>query len=348
MEAPEDDGPGPAGPGEDSIAMYVPELDAAALETLVAAAVAAPSLHAARPWRLRLEPDSRALEVRSARGLPPSPADPAARSLHLSAGAAVFNLRVAAAHLGWEAVVRPLPAPDDPGLLAVVTLRAAGAGRSRDRDLYAAVARCPVSRLPFTARPVPASVVAELCAGARAEGTRLYVPDPAATRRVLGLTAEGEQRSFGGWGHRADTGRSREHRAWVTPPGACPYGTPPIAPEPLDLTRKAPVGDFLGSGRTARIRALPLEPHVRVALLLTDGDGPEDWLRAGQAVERVLLVAAARGVRTAVLQQALDWPDLRRELPGGGFGRPQCLIRFGYGPDDEPVPRATAGAVTRM
>ncbi|MER5781646.1 hypothetical protein ABT104_07965 [Streptomyces mobaraensis] len=334
--------------------MYVPELDAAALETLVAAAVAAPYLHAARPWRLRLETTSRALEVRSARGLPPSPADPAARALHLSAGAAVFNLRVAAAHLGWEAAVRPLPAPDDPGLLAVVTLRAAGAGCPRDRDLYAAVTRCPVSRLPFTARPVPASVVAELCAGARAEGARLYVPDPVTTRRVLGLTAEGEQRrfgeqrSFGGCRHQADPGRSRDHRTWVTPPGVCPYGLPPTAPEPLDLTRKVPVDEFLGSGRAARIRALPLEPHVRVALLLTDGDRPEDWLRAGQAVERVLLLAAARGVRTAVLQQALDWPDLRRELPGGGPGLPQCLIRFGYGPDDESARPAAAGAVTEV
>ncbi|BBJ39031.1 hypothetical protein SSPO_017490 [Streptomyces antimycoticus] len=41
-------------------------LDAAILEKLISAAVAAPSMHNTQPWRYRLNPDTVTLEVRAA------------------------------------------------------------------------------------------------------------------------------------------------------------------------------------------------------------------------------------------------------------------------------------------
>ena len=97
-------------------------LDAATLEKLISAAVAAPSIHNTQPWRYRLDPDTTTLEVQAVveRNLPY--ADPMGRALHLSVGAALFNLRVAVAHFGWEPVVRLLPHPADPCILAAVRL----------------------------------------------------------------------------------------------------------------------------------------------------------------------------------------------------------------------------------
>lgn len=56
--------------------MPTPALDAAALEKLVSAAVAAPSIHNTQPWHFRLEPDTSLLEVRAARERAVPAADP--------------------------------------------------------------------------------------------------------------------------------------------------------------------------------------------------------------------------------------------------------------------------------
>jgi hypothetical protein len=102
-------------------------LDVPTLETLIAASVAAPSIHNTQPWRFRLDPDTVTLEIRAVaeRGLRHT--DPTGRALHISVGCALFNLRVAVTHGGWEPVTRRLPRPDEPDLLA--TVRLAGTAR---------------------------------------------------------------------------------------------------------------------------------------------------------------------------------------------------------------------------
>ncbi|MBT2430227.1 hypothetical protein J7F02_32715 [Streptomyces sp. ISL-112] len=102
------------------------EIDATAVRTLLAAAVAAPSIHNTQPWRFGLDADNGSVEVRAAVGRRLPMTVPDLRARHLSVGATVFNLRVAAAHLGWVPVVRLLPAEDDPELLAIVHLAGAG------------------------------------------------------------------------------------------------------------------------------------------------------------------------------------------------------------------------------
>lgn len=94
-------------------------LDAVTVESLLAAAVAAPSIHNTQPWRFRLDPGNQALEVHSAppeRTLPLT--DPTHRAQYLSVGAAVLNLRLAAVHLGRRPEVKLLPDAHNPGLLA--------------------------------------------------------------------------------------------------------------------------------------------------------------------------------------------------------------------------------------
>jgi hypothetical protein len=322
--------------------MQTREVDAAAVQALLAAAVAAPSIHNTQPWRFRLHPDSRSIEVRvdQERALPRT--DPERRAQYLSVGAAVFNLRVAAAHLGWNPVVRLLQAADEPDVLATVQLTVGDVadGQPFPAGLYEAIERRHTSRMPFTGRPVPEPIVTEMISSARAEGAHLDVPDIMGTRRLLRLTEAAEARNAG------HPGRTAETRACVTAPGAdTSYGIPITALGPRDASGRMPVRDFTGELSAPRLPALRFERHAQVALLWTARDRQEDWLRAGQALQRVLLTATRRGVRTSMLHQAMEWPDLRAAMSGPSQRRccPQLLIRFGYGPDGGRTPRASAG-----
>ncbi|NGO71984.1 Acg family FMN-binding oxidoreductase [Streptomyces boncukensis] len=322
--------------------MTVPDLSlltAEDLEVLLAAATAAPSIHNTQPWRFHADPVTRSIEVHRApqRALPLT--DPACRAQYLSVGAAVFNLRLAADRLGRRPVVRLLPRPDQPALLAGVRLIERPYPRERwGPALYQAIARRHSSRMPFTGRPVPGPVVAELTRAARVEGAWLRVPAFAGIQRVLRLTAAGESRNV------ADSGRAAESRTWVTPPGAGAYGIPVTALGPRDLAGRIPLRDFAAARRTRRAPALRFERHTQLAVLCTAHDRRVDWLRAGQALQHALLVATAHGVRTSMLHQAMEWPDLRHALRGTQQRRccPQLLIRFGYGPEGGWTPRAPA------
>ncbi|MEU6347370.1 hypothetical protein ABZ883_41305 [Streptomyces sp. NPDC046977] len=280
--------------------MRTDTLDGTTLEKLISAAVAAPACHSRRPWRYRLDPDTATLHVRGvgAEDRPPGAAgEDARRAVHVSVGAALFNLRVAVSHFGWEPQVRLLPSPDDPGLYATVRLTAPARAPETSRDdLYGALwwrrdgtPSCPVHR-------PPGAVVLGLVDAAHTEGAALSLPHAAETRRLLRLTEDA---------HRRDPADAVAVR-WP------PAGEPPSA-----------LGPAPGDGR------FPL-----VAVLTTPLDDPADWLRAGQALEHVLLAATARRVRAALLYQALDYPDLRRALRSAesGPGHVQMLVRLGYGP----------------
>lgn len=68
---------------------------------------------------------------------------------------------------------------------------------------------------------------------------------------------------------------------------------------------------FAGRRATPGRESATFEHMPQLALLGTSGDRPEDWLRAGQAMERVLLEATLHGLATSLTSHALEWKDLR-------------------------------------
>ncbi|KUO17713.1 Acg family FMN-binding oxidoreductase [Streptomyces dysideae] len=313
--------------------------DGPTLENLVSASVAAPSIHNTQPWRFRFTPDTATLEIRAAadRGLRHT--DPSGRALHVSVGCALLNLRIAVAHFGWEPVTRLLPRPGEPYLLA--TVRLGGPARSSAVPrLYEALWHRRSSRLPFSDRPLPAAVLAELAEAAHSEGALLGRPGPAATDRLLRVTREAEHRTT------ADPDRAAESRRWVQEPDHTGLGVPPAAVGPQDYRGHVPMRDFGAHRHPAGLSARAFETRPSVAVLSTAHDRRTDWLRAGQALQRVLLVATAHGVRASLLHQALEWPDLRDRLANAPDddrrSHAQMVFRLGYGPEGAPSPRRTA------
>ena len=297
---------------------------------LVAAATKAPSMHNTQPWRFRSDRRSETIELYAdpARMLPAG--DPDGRALHIACGAALLNLRLAAAVAGRQPVVRLIPDPAQPLLLATVRLAGPGQPDQQEIELHATIAARRTNRSPFSRRPVPPGVLAELAEAAQIEGAVLHFPDRQETGRLLRLAQDAERTLL------ADPAYVAELARWAG--GARDLdGLPDEVLGPRDPGSATPVRDF-APARPAPAGYAWFEERSQLAVLSTSGGGRPDWLRAGQALERVLLTATLRGVAADPLTQPLETADawLVRD-PQAGIEYPQMILRLGYG---LPVARA--------
>ncbi|GII61040.1 nitroreductase [Sphaerisporangium krabiense] len=294
---------------------------------LLCAAGQAPSVHNTQPWRFRVAREG-AVELLAdpARRLVRS--DPRGRSLHVSCGAALFNLRLAVRVAGYQTFTRPLPAEGGSRLLAVVRPGPAAAPTPAELELYAGIGRRRTNREPYEDRPLPPAVVADLRVAASREGAALVPLGGYAATELLDLVAAAEDELA------ADHAYQAELRTWTTRESHHD-GMPARVLGPRPAGDLPPTRDFGAHAAGSRAR---FEPRPRLMVLTTRGDRPADWLRAGQALQRVLLVACAHGVSVSFLNQPLDLRDMRlRGDPGHRRGHAQMILRLGYGP---AVPRA--------
>ncbi|MFJ5830628.1 Acg family FMN-binding oxidoreductase [Streptomyces sp. NPDC093089] len=315
--------------------------DAALVTSLVEDSVTAPSLQNAQPWRFLHRVNGETIEVYGdpARTLPE--ADPQHRALHLGCGAAVLNMRVGAAWRGWGTSVRHLPDPDSPLFLAEVTLHKATDPVMDDAlaVLQPVLRRRRTSRFPYTDERVPQAVLDALRSAALLEGSRLLTPGPWHTDTVLDLVHDSELFEA------MDTGLRAELASWVHTgagrPGSVPEGIPPYAIGPRKHGTSAPVREFDAPRRVTGRESARFEERPQILLLGTEDDRPADWLRAGQAMQRVLLQAALDGLATSVISQPLEWPELRAVTrdPRSTVGYVHMIIRIGYGPAGQATPR---------
>ncbi|MEU6541295.1 nitroreductase family protein [Streptomyces sp. NPDC047000] len=319
--------------------MQAQPLDTTTVTGLVAAATAAPSLHNAQPWRFRYRTATAVFELRPdlSRAMPRT--DPDHRGLHLGCGAAVFNLRVAAAHAGLHTDTRILPAPTDPMLLATVTVTGSGAADAGLARLQPAVARRHTSRHPFEDRPVPGGLAHELAGAARQEGAQLDFPDLWHVEALLDHIHDVEGRDS------LDPERYEDVRHWTRvgeQNTAAVDGVPDYAFGPRRTGGRAPVRDFAdGRHDLAGRPGAVFETAPNLALLGTRQDHPADWLRAGQAMERILLLATLRGLATSLTSHSLERHDLRELArdPESSMGYVQMVLRLGYGLPGTASPR---------
>jgi nitroreductase len=290
-----------------------------AAELLVEAATAAPSLHNSQPWRFIARLADRVIEIYADPARTLRRGDPRGRAVHIACGSALFDVRLAAAQAGWEPVARLLPCPRDPLLLASVRLAGPYRLRPAERDLYAAIRR-PASRRPLRGRPLPRGLISALREAAALEGASLRQPGQADALRILRRSAAADPDLGADPGYLAEltasTGGRRAGGKRAT--GKVPRNGPP------------PPG---GPG-----------PDPPLAVISTAADDRASWLRAGQAAQRVLLLAAHHGLPAALLSPVLEPPvpppDGDPVLRGE---HPAVILRFGCGwPAPAPGRRAVA------
>jgi nitroreductase len=286
------------------------------------AAIAAPSIHNSQPWLFR--PHDGVIDVIVDRRRWLAATDPDGREMYVSVGAAVLNLRIAMLAGGHSALVRLLPDPAQPDLAAMVRTGPAVPATPQVQALAEAIPRRQTNRRPFGSTPIPRPLLDLLAAAARADGGTLVMVDPATTAAVLSVARTAEHR------RRSDPRYRRELAEWTSPHGERSDGVPAAAFGPRPELAALPLRDFDLAHTTDR-RVARFEAQPTIAVLYTAGDTTRDWLRAGQALERVLLTATAHGLATTPLTQAIEVPELRELLNAPAeSGMVQSIVRFGY------------------
>jgi len=306
---------------------------------LVAAAARAPSVHNTQPWRFRAGPDAVELWTDPRRKLR---ADPSGREMLISCGAALFGLRLAIRSLGYLPVTQLLPDPARLRLMARVRAGPATPPNGLERQMLDAVPHRHTHRGPFTPGPLPHGLLAGLQHDALAEGATLaLITGGLAYDRLERITAAAARRGNLNPRARADIRRWTRTAADMARDGipatalAASTGRPP---------GRLPQRDFdLGRG----ITRLPSggAPPSATAVLVTPGDRRADWLRAGQALYRLLLHAASQQVFASLHTQPLE-DAVTRDLISSQLalpGRPQMLLQLGLATTESPTARRPPG-----
>ena len=304
---------------------------------LISMAARAPSVHNTQPWRFKAGPEAIELYADTGRKLR---ADPLGREMLISCGAAVFGLRLAVRSLGYLPVVELLPDPTRLRLLARVRPGRAAAMTAAERKMVKAVPHRHTHRGPFEPAPLPGRLLAGLQHDAVAEGATLALADQHAYGKLAAITDPATRAR-----DRYEENRA-ELRWWTR--------------EPNDPARDGvPAHAFAGraANRAGRLRQRDFDvgrgfgrlieggasPPV-TAVLVTSRDGRADWVRAGQALHRLLLHAASEWVFAALYTQPLEAAATRKliktslALPGW----PQVLLQLGVARTSQPTARRPA------
>ena len=298
------------------------------VSAMLATAARAPSVHNTQPWRFAVGTHAIDLYADPARKLR---YDRAGREMLISCGAALFGLRLAVRELGYLPAVRLLPDPSRPALLARVALGPEEPATETERRMLAALPHRHTHRGAFDPGKVPATLLAGLQHDALAEGATLALIDsPGKYAKLAALAAEATRmqalnpaarEEILRWS-RAPGSPARDGvpAAAFAPAGAAVSGR--VAPRDFDLGRH--LGLLPGPGPDG-------PPPAATAVLVTLGDSRADWLRAGQALHRVLAHAATAWVSASLHTQPLEVPAIRDlirvrlALPGVA----QMLLQFG-------------------
>ncbi len=289
---------------------------------LLAAAGLAPSMHNTQPWRFEINGPVIDVLLDPDRTLPTI--DPANRFIRIGLGAATFNLRVAAAMLGHDTTIAIDPDPATPDVVVRIFLADRKVPVAGLSSLYGELARRYTYRGPMADRPISSRMTKLLTEAARAERADLRWLDDQQRTHLGSIIRAADDRDL----HEED--RLHERLRWIGGDRDT-EGVPDSVLGPLP-TSPAAVRDLSAGRATPHRSQAAFEAKPIIAVLATADDDETAWVRAGLALERVLLTATSYSLAASFLNQAIEYPPLRDEVHTliGHDSWPQLIIRFGY------------------
>lgn len=302
----------------------------AALRRAAVRATFAPSVHNTQPWRFEL--GSGGLVVVADRGRQLRVLDPTGRQLIISCGCAVFNARVALASSGLGVRVDRFPEVGRPDVLARITaLGPVGGGVDRLAVLDGVVELRQTNRRRFSDDEVPVELIESLERAVVAEDSLLFV-----------VRSEDDRLAVAALSRRADEIQAlnpayrAEVRAWTPDGPRRRDGVAVMAVPGVDGAAgdEVPIRDFDSHGLGWLPSRTRSSGNQCLVLLGTRVDTPLGWLRAGEALERMLLEITRQGFAASPLTQVVEVASVRAVL-GEVLGLrmfPHVLLRVGRAP----------------
>lgn len=295
---------------------------------LIQYAILAPSSHNTQPWRFRVRNSTIDLFGDRTRRLPIN--DPDDRELMISCGCALMNLRIAAASKGITTDVKLFPDSENPNWLAQVSLKEELNTPLPEAELFPFLERRRTYRQDFAPKAIDENILNALVHAANVENAWLRpLLHEDSRRKAAALVAQGDAIQWANphWRQElADWMHPRSQGDGLTMPGL-------VAPVASFVVPRLNLGGRVG----AKDQELA-EKSSFLAVLGTDEDSPSNWLKVGQALDRVLLTACQLGLQASYLNQPIQVGELRSQLQNllDGDGFPQIFLRFGYPTKDIP------------
>ena len=317
------------------------------LHSALGYAILAPSSHNTQPWLFKIKDSSIELYADKSRSL--KVIDPEDRSLIMSCGAALYNLRLALRNLGYAENTEVLPDSGSPDFLANVTLTGTTRANLEEKQLFEIIPQRHTNRQAFEDAPLPDALISSLQLAAKLEGAELLVSSDITVREhVAQLVAEGDRIQL------ADPHFRKELIDWTNPNRSkSKDGIPGYALGLSDIASYISpliVRTFdTGKGKAARDRMLA-EGSPAIAILYTKGDTLHEWILAGQALCKILLLARTQTVHASFLNQPIEVPELRIKLSEvlSLPGIAHTILRLGYAREEKPsTPRRDVSEVIK-
>ena len=289
---------------------------ARALRKAAVAATRAPSIHNTQPWRFAIGASVLDIYADNDRRVPV--VDPLGRQWLLSLGCALLNARASLAASGFDTKVERFPASAQPNLVARLHVdEACGTADDFLAELAPVIDARRTNRRPFTDFTVDAETLEAMRNAADLETADLFaVQRPEQRLAVARLIRTADETV------QADSAYRAELRGWLSDDPGRRDGIPARSLAP-------------GGGPVAAVG------DECLLVLGSAADNPLDWLRTGEALERLLLEATRRNYATGLFTPVVEIPRtnvlLRQEL--GLTMHPHMVIRVGRAPETPPTRR---------
>ncbi len=300
----------------------------AVLRELVRYATLAPSSHNTQCWKFRIEDRSISIFPDFSRRC--SVVDPDDHHLFVSVGCAIENLIQAASAngLAGNAVFDPSSRGNVRVSLeptkAVVT------------PLFKAIPERQSTRAEYDGKPISMNELAMLEREGTGNGVRIiFLTERAAMESLLDYVVQGNTAQMN------DSAFVEELKAWIrfsesdaVRTGDGLYSASSGSPSVPSWLGSLLFGLFFTQKNENDKYAKQVRSSAGIAVFVSDGENPEQWIEVGRCYERFALQCTALGIRNAMLNQPVEVAALRPQFGaflGIGERRPDLVVRFGRG-----------------